>query len=375
MVIDHVFNLDQRFNDLSDPLKSVAGKDLETMQLWVPSERIGLHLIDIPSAPERKWPELLPWMLEDRILQPVEEMHFVVVGRTDNQLQILAVSQYDMQEWIRIAENMGVSANAMAPDFMAISNEPGILSIGWREGVLLVRETENTGFSAHPDIGWPMVESILAKSSNKLRLSISLPDIDMVPPHLRIDADINSSSIDWQFAHFPAINLMTAGFKPKAKEKVWSYWWPVAASAIFMFTLMMGHFQLSIGNLEAQIEVKEKVYLTNFSQIFPGPKPSVNNLKSVVEDRIEYLFRQKQSLQAIPVSSIVELDPFMTACQCELKSLSVSEQGIDIKVSNGSKLTKKSLNIPGYQMSMKQVTDAEAGTFELSMTPVSRGRI
>jgi len=83
MSVDHLFNLDQRFSDLTDPLKSVAGSNAEPLTLWVPSEAISLHSVDIPTAPQRKWAELLPWMLEDRVLQPVDEMHFVVAGRDD----------------------------------------------------------------------------------------------------------------------------------------------------------------------------------------------------------------------------------------------------------------------------------------------------
>ena len=63
MSVDHLFNLDQRFSDLTDPLKSVAGANAEPMTLWVPSEAISLHSVDIPTAPQRKWAELLPWML------------------------------------------------------------------------------------------------------------------------------------------------------------------------------------------------------------------------------------------------------------------------------------------------------------------------
>ena len=104
MSVEHIYNLDQRVDRVDDPLQSVAGTNASAMSLWVPSERVGLHSVDIPSAPQRKWAELIPWLLEDRILQPVEEMHFVIVGRSDDQLHILAVSRQDMQEWRRIAD-------------------------------------------------------------------------------------------------------------------------------------------------------------------------------------------------------------------------------------------------------------------------------
>ena len=97
MSVEHIYHLDQRIGSIEDPLQSVAGTNAATMSLWIPSERVGLHSVDIPSAPQRKWAELIPWVLEDRILQPIEEMHSVVAGRSNNQLQILAVSRQDME--------------------------------------------------------------------------------------------------------------------------------------------------------------------------------------------------------------------------------------------------------------------------------------
>jgi type II secretion system protein L len=371
MSIDHLHCLDQRLIDLPDPLKSDAGRGLNAVKLWVPTERIGSHLIDIPTAPERKWPELIPWMLEDKVLQPVEEMHFVIAGRVDLQLQVFAVSKHDMLEWIRIAENTGSTPVAMAPDFMALPNETGILSIGWREGMLLVRESNSIGFSAHPDIGWPLVDSIIESSQTEPRLNISIPDVNMIPAHLRIDSNINNSEIDWQFSQFPSVNLMSGDFRPKSKAKMWSFWWPVAASIIFMIGLFITHLQTSISSLQDQIEVRKRVHLTNYSQIFPGPKPKVNVLRAEVETKVNHLFKQKRSLQAPSMKAIISLDPLMTACKCDLVSLSVDGEGLELKVSNGEKLTSKALNIPGYQTSLKQIKSSEEEVLVLSMLPVS----
>ena len=192
-------------------------------------------------------------MLEDRLLQPIDEMHFVVAGRDDQQLHILAVSQQDMREWLRIADNAGVAASAMAPDFMALTWEAGIVSVGWREGMLLVRDGIYSGFAASPKLGWVMLDGILKNSSVMPRLSISLPDEDMVPEHLREAASINSSSIDWQFTSFPSLNLMSAEFKPKAASSVWFHWWPVAVSTFAVLFLAVFYLQVASRALEADV--------------------------------------------------------------------------------------------------------------------------
>ena len=112
--VDHIFNLDRHITNEGVVFNSVAGSNAVPMQLWVPSERVGMHLIDVPAAPERKWPELIPWLLEDRLLQPVADMHFVIAGRSHNgQLQIWAVSHNDMREWQRVADNAGVAVQSL----------------------------------------------------------------------------------------------------------------------------------------------------------------------------------------------------------------------------------------------------------------------
>lgn len=372
MSVEHLYNLDQHFNATDDPLQSVAGARVDSKSLWVPSERVGLHSIPIPSAPERKWAELIPWMLEDRLLQPVDEMHFVVAGRDDQQLHILAVSQQDMREWLRIADNAGVAASAMAPDFMALTWETGIVSVGWREGMLLVRDGIYSGFAASPNVGWVMLDGILKNSSVMPRLSISLPDEDMVPEHLREAASINSSSIDWQFTSFPSLNLMSAEFKPKAARSVWFHWWPVATSTFAVLFLTVFYLQVASRALEADVLTLEQQLLTSHTRVFGGAKPSLSEFRSIAESKIDRLFKQQKSLQQEPLVGIAALNPFMTACQCELHSMIANKSGVQLKLSGGSKLMAKSLNIKGYQLSLEK--DQQAVPDMLSVSLVRKRR-
>ena len=372
MSVEHLYNLDQHFNATDDPLQSVAGARVDSKSLWVPSERVGLHSIPIPSAPERKWAELIPWMLEDRLLQPIDEMHFVVAGRDDQQLHILAVSQQDMREWLRIADNAGVAASTMAPDFMALTWETGIVSVGWREGMLLVRDGIYSGFAASPNVGWVMLDGILKNSSVMPRLSISLPDEDMVPEHLRETASINSSSIDWQFTSFPSLNLMSAEFKPKAVRSVWFHWWPVAASTFAVLFLAVFYLQVASRALEADILTLEQQLLTSHTRVFGGAKPSLSEFRSIAESKIDRLFKQQKSLQQEPLAGIAALNPFMTACQCELHSMIANKSGVQLKLSGGSKLMAKSLNIKGYQLSLEK--DQQAVPDMLSVSLVRKRR-
>jgi len=367
MSVEHLYNLDQHFNVTDDPLQSVAGTQADSKSLWVPSERVGLHSIPIPSAPERKWAELIPWMLEDRLLQPVDEMHFVVAGRDNTQVHILAVSQQDMREWIRIADNAGVAASAMVPDFMALAWESGSVRVGWREGMLLVRDGIYSGFAATPDVGWVMLDSVLKNASVMPWLSISLPDKDMVPEHLREAASINSSSIDWQFTAFPSLNLMSADFKPKAARPAWFQWWPVAASAVAVLLLTVVYLQIASRSLETEVLTLQQQLLTSHTRVFGGAKPTLSEFRSTAESKIDRLFKQQKSLKQEPVAGLSALDTFMTACQCELQSMIANKIGVQLELSGGSKLMEKSLNIKGYQLSLEQDQQTDSDILMVSL--------
>ena len=359
MNVDHIHNLDQRLSDESDPLKSMAGANSLAMALWVPSERISMHLIDAPSAPERKWSSLIPWMLEDRVLQPVETMHFVINRRSGhNQLQVIAVSDEDMQQWQRVAHNAGVAVNLMVPDFLALPYESGRITVGWRNGLLLVRSGTETGFAAKPNLGWALIDSLLTASDISPRLSISLPDKTMVPDHLRNLADINNASIDWQFVDMPVdVNLLTGKFKMASSSTYSKGWWPSVGLAVLAIGLLVVYLQISSSAMRINVQALEKQSLSSYSRLFSGRTPEIAQIIGSAEQRLTTLRNQKAAIGAGPMATLVAIEDLMTACNCDLRSLSANAEGIRMKIDNGAKLKTKMLSIPGYQIALTQLPD------------------
>lgn len=346
---DHIHCLDKRLIVDGDPSLSAA----QSMSLWVPSERIAVHLVDVPTAPERKWAELIPWMLEDRILQPVDEMHFVIVGRVDNnQLQILAVSQQDLQDWQRVAQNAGVAATSMTPDFLALPWEAGRISIGWREGVCLVRHSAQGGFAAKPAAAWAMIDSLIAASAIAPRLSISIPDADLVPEHLRAMADINDSVIDWQFGDFPpASNLLTGKFKSQPARTESNTWLPVVGIASITAVLLFAYLQISSNLYSQQIEIMGKQAQSTYSRLFTGRKPQPMEIREAAELQLSKLFKQQQSLQAAPIATLVALEGLMANCECDLVAMTADQEGMRLEINSAANLEIHTISIPGYQLS------------------------
>ena len=360
LTVDHIHNLDRRITNKGDGLSSVGSSNVGAsevpMALWVPSERIGFHRVDAPNAPERKWSQLMPWLLEDRILQPVEDMHFVIGGRgADNQLQVLAVSREDMHHWCRVAQNAGVTAIYMVPDFLALPWEAGRINVGWREGTCLVRCGADEGFAASPDIAWARIEGLIQQAEVAPRLSISIPDRSMVPEQLRQLADINDASIDWSFADIPATpNLLQGDFKPSSAKLSQTRWQSVAGLGALALVLLFAYLQISNNLLSNQVQQLEKQLVSGHSKLFGTGNIQATDVRDSAERQVSFLFKQQQALQSGPVAGLTALDSLMAGCDCELVALQEDSGTLTLSLDGGTKLKTQALNVEGYQTSITQ---------------------
>jgi type II secretion system protein L len=373
--VDHIHSLDRRITNQGDAFGSIDDLRATPMQLWVPTERIGFHQVEVPTAPERKWPQLIPWLLEDRILQPVEEMHFVIAGRTDNnQLQVLAVSREDMQHWCRVAENSAVAASSMVPDYLALPWEAGRINVGWREGTVVVRSGPDQGFAASPEIAWAMIDRLIQSAEVAPRLSISIPDQSLVPQYLGQTADINDSNIDWEFTDIPATpNLLQGDFKPRSSQTSQASWLPVMGLAALALVLLFAYLQISNNLLGKQVQQLEQQLVSGSSKLFGTGNINAADVRSLAEQRLSYLFAQQQSLRTGAVVGLTALDALMSDCECNLVSMTAGDDKLSLIIDSGSKLKSRALNIPGYQTSITQQPNRGEDSIVLTLTAKAGG--
>ena len=363
--VDHLHHLDRHL---------LGGVDANrAMALWVPSQRICLHVIDAPTAPQRKWAELIPWILEDRILQPVDEMHFVLgesfISEGKKQLRVSVISKQDMREWLRIADNAGATATAMVADYLALPFESGRISMAWREGQFLVRSGIDSGFSAAPDLAWLLVRRLQERAEITPRLSISIPDANLIPDDLRDAADINDAEIDWQFSDMPmTANLLTDEFKPQARDISSSTWLSTAALLVLAIVLGFGYLQLSNVRFEGRIAELETQASAAFTNLFLGKRAQPEDIRSSGELLLADMFKQRESLQAPIMKALVASDPIMTNCGCELESLVASDSGVSLGLKNVASGKVKVTNLAGFEVD-RQVAD---GLTTLSLRKVSQ---
>ena len=368
--VDHIHNLDSYITNEGEAFETVADSELVSMDLWVPSEYVAVHTIDAPSAPRRKWEELIPWILEDRLLQPIEDMHFVVAGQTaEGQLQILVVAQSEIQNWQRVAKNSGVEAKSMFPDYMALPYEAGRISVGWRDGVCIVRYGVIDGFAARPDMAWPLIQSILSNDSD-LRVSLSIPSDLSVPESIAERSDINDSEVDWQFSSLPSqCNLLIGEFKSAFSSVSLVKWLPTAGLGVLTILLSAMYLQVASANILGDINLLENRLTQSYSHLFQGKRPAVSEVRVEAENKLADLVSQHISLNTEPVASLMAVERLMTGCGCQLSGLKYEKDSLVMQIQNGSALKKRNLNIPSYQVAITQLPGDDENSIELRLSP------
>lgn len=345
--VEHIHHLDRQ------PV--TEGEEHRSIALWVPSERVSVHRIEAPSAPRRKWSELVPWILEDRLLQSVEDMHFVTgaaFSEGDKKwVDVTVVSKQDMLEWLRIADNASVTPTALVPDYLAVPVEEGRITAVWREGVLLVRDQSGSGFAAAPALAWGMLRRQLNAAEIAPRLSISIPDETLVPEDLREGADINSAEIDWQFSEIvQSANLLRGEFSSSVKSADAISWIPTAALIVLAVVLCFGYLQVSNSLLEERVVSLEKQVSDSFGNVFVGKRARPEQVRVSGEKLLDSLFKQQQSINAPSMRALIKLEKNMTACNCDLVSMSVMDSDIQLELKNADKMTPAKLRMTNYKV-------------------------
>jgi type II secretion system protein L len=349
--VDHIHHLDRHL--------VAEGEEHRSMALWVPSERVTVHRIDAPTAPQRKWSELIPWILEDRLLQPVEDMHFVigavVIVEDKKQVDVSVVSKQDMHEWLRIAENASVTPSALVSDYLALPSEDGRISMVWREGYFLVRAADGSGFAAAPALAWSLVRRLIEAADIAPRLSISVPDETLIPEDLLEDADINSADIDWQLSELPlSANLLSGEFAVSSKSTNSGSLLFTAALFVLALVLGFGYLQVSNTQLEDAVTKLEKQVSSGFGNVFSGKKAKAEKVRTSGELLLANLFKQRDASRAPAMQALTGLERFMTACNCDLQSLMASDNEVQLELKNASKLKVANLKITGYKISSQK---------------------
>lgn len=147
---------------LGDALPQASGRRLVVL---APGEDVAVHHADIPSRNPQKVLQAAPYMLEDKLAEDVDNLHFAAGPHEDAGHLIAVVSHDRMRAWVDTLAQRGLAAAQLTPDMLALPTPgPGGCIAVLDAGRVLARLADGSGFSADLELAGHLLARRLAKT-------------------------------------------------------------------------------------------------------------------------------------------------------------------------------------------------------------------
>lgn len=338
--------------------------------LWVPSNQVSIYQVQLPKVPRRKLPAMLPWALEDQLLQPPSEMHLVLLeGASDGIATVLAVPHREMHRLSLLASREDANLTAMVPDFLALAWEPGWICVASQGDHLLVRTDRYSGFCAPLDFAWDMVRrALLADASARLSLAGLQPD--QVPLDLR-ERSLEGAAVNWRNAEMPlAANLLVGACRAKKSFPQVKAWAPSIAFAGIALLLLVSFVVFDYLKTGRELLEAETALTSRYQALFGELPPSMAGVRQAASRNI-----QRRELRYLATNSGIMdllrgLDPMLSGCSgCRIANLRLSSDTATLVLIAEGGAGARAPAIPGWQVSLAESSVEGAQAYSLRRSP------
>lgn len=247
----------------------------------MPGERVSLMDAHIPTRKKQRILQAVPWVLEERLAQDVESLHFALGPRqADDSIRVAVVSRDDMSALCRQCEANGIIPDAIMPDYLALPRNDREWTAMVEGDRVIVRTGDHDGFTTDRELVLDMLEFSLPDITEKAdssteNLCLMRPETDSAfmeglqqrfGDRLALDDRPYREDADQVFVPVVdlrrGIDLAEGEFRLREEDDAWwRPWRPVVAlTSAWLLVLAVSEavhlYQLSADNqaLDAEIE-------------------------------------------------------------------------------------------------------------------------
>jgi hypothetical protein len=135
-----------------------------------------------------------------------------------------------------------------------------------------------------------------------------------------------------------------------------------------MIVLSAIYMQVASNTMQQQVTDFKSQLASNYTRLFDGRRPAAEEVRQQAEQRIETLFKQRESLHSNPVAGLLALDKLMGNCGCQLIAVRANDSGLVMEIANGATLKERNLNLPGYRVAITQLPGGDENAIELQLS-------
>ncbi len=303
-----LFNEDEHDNQITraESLEDCQAARGQTAVLLVPGNLVTLTQAAIPTRSRQRALKAIPYALEDQLASDVETLHFAHGDKRpeDDAIPVAVIEQQQIQEWIDKSTELDIKLDAIVPDVLAIPLPENGWSILIQGDNVLVRTSEQSGFSSDYDNLTQLLSLALVETSGPKPTAINLYMGDEFVPdgllELLSEKEIGCEQIrsienplklmQQGYDSKPGINLLQGDYRPQSRIIGLLKPWRTPAIMIAIVILLQVVFMsVQTGSLNARIDKLRADQTAVFRSTFPSIKR--------IEDPVQQMQQQLTQLQ------------------------------------------------------------------------------
>ena len=271
--------------------------------LLIPSTLLTFTEIQLPVTDRERMLRALPYSMEDRIIDDIDNMHFSINAWNNNQANVSSISRQQMDSLIERFISAGINPDYIIPDLFLVPFTAKSWTVLVTSKYALVRTGEFSGFSID-NYNLPQGLALNLSQATSLPTSISIihkGDVEdylsntLLPdyPDISISNTTNEKEyvtlFDDNLSNLQTFNLLQGSYsKHEQLAHIWRSWRPVAIFSVIMFILYVLSISIDIYDLNKQITSVDNKITTLFKKTLPDSRKIVNP-KAQLQQRISEL--------------------------------------------------------------------------------------
>lgn len=294
--------------------------------LWVPTEAVVCHLVAVPKVPRSKWQAMIPWLLEDQLLEAPAQLAFRMGERIgDGRVPVLVTSREQLAAW-QLA-----GATELVPDFFALPWRQGECALALLGDRAVLRLGPWQGAAGPPALIWSLVENHLSRNDEQL-LVFARHSQGQLPPGLAARSRVEDLAQLFDRPCTPWLGFTSATVRATpvgARALGLSLGLGLLALVLLMVTVKVEtvRMEAQAGHLEAQLQA---VYGQHFGEPYDF---AMADFQSVVSRQLEGGALSGPS----PLTLLAPLASILPACtDCRIEKLSADQGGLTLEISGSA---------------------------------------
>lgn len=99
---------------------SAHGVAAQNVIAVMPGTDVRLTEVQLPSRQTRQAMKAVPFLLEDQVASPIEDLHFALGEREGTRLQVVVTAKQRIQQWCALLQQAGLKLAALIPDIFLL---------------------------------------------------------------------------------------------------------------------------------------------------------------------------------------------------------------------------------------------------------------